>query len=258
MNLSYHNQIMGSYNREFHKQFEQLAYTSAQEVVAILRQFLRPASVIDVGCGTATWLSVWREHGVEDVFGVDGDYVNPEWLKIPKDRFMAFDLNCPLKLERTFELASTLEVAEHIPPEHADQFVDSMVRLSPVVLFSAAIPHQGGVFHVNEQWQAYWAERFARRDYLAVDCVRPRVWTNKAVSVAYRQNILLYVRRDALARNAALRREHEMTRDGQLSSAHPESYLEKVRALEGDISFKRALKALPRAFVLAVRRRLEV
>jgi hypothetical protein len=112
------------------------------------------------------------------------------------------------------------------------------------------------LFHVNEQWQTYWAERFARHSYLAVDCVRPRVWANEAVSVAYRQNILLYVRRDYLAQNEALRREYEMTRQGQLSIAHPESYLGKVKALDADIPFKRALKALPRAFVRAVRRRI--
>jgi hypothetical protein len=63
-----------------------------------------------------------------------------------------------------------------------------------VVLFSAAIPHQGGTAHLNEQWQAYWAAFFAQHGYVAVDCIRPRIYGNAKVEWWYRQNILIYCR----------------------------------------------------------------
>jgi SAM-dependent methyltransferase len=248
---------MPAYDEQFHKQIEGSSYGSAKAVIGILSPMLRPASVVDVGCGTGTWLSVWGEHGVDDVLGIDGDYVDRAWLKIPHDRFMARDLNEPLSLGRTFDLAMTLEVAEHIAPERADQFVASMARLAPVVLFSAAIPHQGGVHHVNEQWPGYWAGRFERHGYLAVDCVRPRIWGDDNVSVAYRQNILLFVRNDVLDRNDALRRERDTTRADQLTVVHPASYLGMVNRMNADIPLRRLVGALPRSAWVALQRRLK-
>jgi hypothetical protein len=63
---------------------------------------------------------------------------------------------------RTFDLAICLEVAEHLPPEAAEGFIDSLTRLAPVVLFSAAITFQVGNQHLNGQWPDYWATLFRR------------------------------------------------------------------------------------------------
>ena len=70
-----------------------------------------------------------------------------------------------------------LEVAEHIPPECADIFVESLTwGLAPVIMFSAAVPGQGGTLHLNEQWPAYWASKFAQHGYVLIDCLRPQLW----------------------------------------------------------------------------------
>ncbi len=153
--------------------------------------------MIDVGCGQGTWLSVFAEYGATDVNGIDGDYVDRDRLEIPADRFHGQDLSRPLAVERTFDLAVSLEVAEHLPEVACDGFVESLTRLAPVVLFSAAAPYQGGQNHVNEQWPEYWAERFARHGYLPVDCLRRRVWANPDVEWWYAQNALLFVARPA-------------------------------------------------------------
>jgi 2-polyprenyl-3-methyl-5-hydroxy-6-metoxy-1,4-benzoquinol methylase len=100
--------------------------------------------VLDIGCGTGVWLAAWRASGVESIVGIDGDTVNPNWLHIPKDCFHALDLTKPVHLYQpgqVFDLAMSPEVAEHIPAEYAEQFLDSLVRHAPVILFSAAIPH---------------------------------------------------------------------------------------------------------------------
>ena len=93
-----------------------------------------------------------------------------------------------------------LEVAEHLPPDSADALVESLTRLAPFVLFSAAIPLQGGWHHINEQWPEYWAEKFLARGFVAVDCFRPRIWTDDRVQRYYRQNLLLLVRKDHISK----------------------------------------------------------
>src|SRR5205085_11975533 len=109
------------------------------------------------------------------------------------DRFRAIDLREPFELPRTFDLAVSLEVAEHLPASSASAFVESLTRLAPAVLFSAAVPHQGGWNHLNEQWPQYWAEIFARHGFFPVDCLRERFWDRPNVRWWYAQNMVLYL-----------------------------------------------------------------
>jgi SAM-dependent methyltransferase len=150
------------------------------------------SSVLDVGCGVGTWLQVFAENGVTDYLGIDGDYVDRRVLQIPADRFRSMDLRQELDVGRRFDLACSLEVAEHLPSSIAGSLIGALVKAAPLVLFSAATPGQGGTHHINEQWQSYWVEHFARFGYLAVDCIRPRVTGNQDVEWWYQQNILLF------------------------------------------------------------------
>lgn len=167
---------------------------SAEIVLPPVFGICTPTSVVDVGCGVGAWLRVARSLGARDVLGIDGDHVPLGMLEVAADEFRAADLARPLPhLGRRFDLALSLEVAEHLPVERSDGFVGDLCALSDVVLFSAAIPHQGGQDHVNEQWPSEWANRFARMGYQAFDVVRPIVWSNSEVEYWYRQNAVLYV-----------------------------------------------------------------
>jgi len=148
---------------------------------------------VDVGCGAGKFAAEFLRQGVRKVVAVDGSYVDPGKLMIDRAHFVARDLERPLDLEGTFDLAVSLEVAEHLTKERAAGFVADLVSLAPVVLFSAAVPGQGGTNHINEQWQGYWLDLFAARGYRAVDCIRPRIWKDRRVEVWYRQNIIMYV-----------------------------------------------------------------
>lgn len=202
---------------------------SAREVVPLVLELIQPEHVIDVGCGVGTWLSVFTELGVEDILGLDGDHVDRKMLEIPKERFVAFDLRKPLRLSRQFDLVVSLEVAEHLPKECAESFVDSLARLGPVILFSAAIPLQGGINHLNEQWPDYWVEHFEQKGYEVIDSIRKRIWQNDKVEWWYAQNILMFAKRDYLERNLLLKSEWENTIPSQLSVVHPRKYLDMVR-----------------------------
>ena len=201
---------------------------SAEAVVPLVLGRVGVNSVVDVGCGTGTWLSVFRRHGVEDIVGIDGDHVDRRELEVPPDCFVPFDLTQRLHLDRSFELVVSLEVAEHLPTQCAETFVKSLISLGPIVLFSAAIPFQGGVHHVNEQWPAYWAGLFDQEGYIAVDCLRRTLWMDDHIDWWYAQNILLYVRKKDLDYYPSLKTDIEQTGGVPQSIVHPKKYLEVV------------------------------
>ncbi len=237
------------YDKNFFRALQEGSLRSARQIVPLLIDLVHPASVLDVGCGNGTWLSIFVEHGVTELLGVDGDYVKREMLLIPREWFVAHDLSVPLNLGRSFDLALSLEVAEHLAAEAASTLVDSLARHAPVVLFSAAIPFQGGEHHVNEQWPEYWAKRFEDRGYLPVDCLRSRVWMNDEVDWWYAQNILVFAQPDYINARPALRRAFDRTDPKALSIVHPRNYLSKV---EQRLS-KNSWGPLSRAFALGSR-----
>ena len=187
------------YSRDFYGWQRSGSYRSASRVVPLVRELLDVKSVCDVGCGIGTWLRCWRENGVEDVLGLDGDYVDREQLMIPAERFQPTDLRQPFRYERHFDLATSLEVAEHLPRDRAEGFVSDLTSLAPVILFSAAVPGQGGTDHINERWQNYWAELFDRNGFATFDVIRPKIWNDSDVEYWYRQNTLLFCNRNNIA-----------------------------------------------------------
>lgn len=159
--------MISPYSPEFYEYQSQGSLRSAEEVVPIVLEFIRPGSVIDIGCGVGTWLSVFKRHGVPEVLGIDGTYVDTRILRISASEFLPRDVSQKVHVHRKFDLAMSLEVAEHLDAPAAPRFVESLTALAPVVLFSAAIPHQGGAHHVNEQWPDYWEEHFRRHGFVA-------------------------------------------------------------------------------------------
>jgi SAM-dependent methyltransferase len=231
-----------TYKEQFFESLRDGARESARAVVPIVLQLVRPTSVVDVGCGDGTWLSVFRELGVGDLLGLDGEYVHRGLLQIAGDQFRAVDLTKPLRVERSFDLAVSLEVGEHLPARYASDFVASLTTLAPAVLFSAAIPFQRGIHHVNEQWPDYWAALFNRQDYLPIDCIRTKIWDDDRVEWWYAQNTILFARADLIENDAILRREHESTNRHQLRLVHPRKYLEEGGLREASYCLVAALR----------------
>jgi SAM-dependent methyltransferase len=191
-------QQMSSYDQSFFEYVNASARAAAGRIVPLLQQQLAPDSVLDVGCGQGAWLAVWHSHGVHDLCGVDGSYVDRSRLLFAPERFYAHDLRQPFDLGRRFSLVQCLEVAEHLPPGCAESLLDSLIRHGEVIVFSAAPPGQGGHEHVNERSYEYWRALFLDRGYLAVDYLRPRILSDPAIDRWYRYNTLLYVSRDAM------------------------------------------------------------
>jgi SAM-dependent methyltransferase len=203
---------------------------SAQRILGLVFERFRPGSLLDVGCGLGTWLAVARELGVADVRGVDGEWLDPSLLEIEPALAERRDLERGFDLGRRFDLVACLEVAEHLDAAAADSIIASLVAHGDVVLFSAAIPFQGGHHHVNEQFADYWAERFSRHGYRALDFIRPQIWTERGVHWWLRQNILVFAHERALERHAGLQREAGAAR--MLSVVLPEVYLDRMRSAQ--------------------------
>jgi SAM-dependent methyltransferase len=182
----------------FFNYIESGATASAKVVVDVLRSALHPKSVLDVGCGRGAWLSVWKDAGTE-VLGVDGDYVERDSLLIEPGEFLAKDISRPFDLSRQFDMVQCLEVAEHVEEENGVTLVQNLAAHGNVILFSAAVPGQGGENHVNEKPLEYWREKFASCGLVPFDYVRPLVKNDKRVEPWYRYNTILYVRRSLIA-----------------------------------------------------------
>ena len=214
-----------SYEDNFFAFHSDDSFNSAKEVIPVVLQFIKPASVIDIGCGIGNWLFNWKELGVIDVLGVDGSYVKKENMIIDKNNFISADLEKVFSIDRKFDLVTSLEVAEHIRPESAEKFIASLCNLGDVIVFSAAIPGQDGTLHYNEQYPDYWIEKFAKHNFKPYDCIRELIWNNDKVSPWYRQNVLFFV-------NDAVKDSHPLITVHQkkvLPLVHPEIYRSRVR-----------------------------
>lgn len=184
------------YSNAFYDYIERGARTSAQAMISVMQPQLNATSVLDLGSGRGVWLSEWITAGVQDVAGVDGAYVDQDRLAIPREQFHAADLTKPFDLGRKFDLAQSLEVGEHLPEAASEGLVASLTAHADRVLFSAAVPGQGGEFHVNEKPLSFWQDLFAARGYTAFDYARPRLRQAEGVEPWYRYNTVLYANAD--------------------------------------------------------------
>lgn len=143
---------------------------------------IKEASILDVGCGEGFLTEYFRSQGCE-AYGVDGDNL-PGVDEV-------IDLTQPLGFVG-YDFTFCLEVGEHLPDSAAETLVDSLCSAAPVVVFSAAIPFQGGPGHINEQWPDYWVEKFARRGFGGTGALRYKIWGDQSIEPWYRQNLLVF------------------------------------------------------------------
>ena len=186
--------MIDRYDHRFFDYIAQGSMESARIVVPLIRQWLPVHSVLDVGCGRGAWLKIWRECGVEQVIGLDGDYVDTATLLIPPENFRAANVDRPFALDRRFDLVTCLEVAEHLSPDIAGSLVRCLGDHADYVLFSAAVPGQGGANHINEQPYGYWKKQFESVGFTMLDCIRPAILNDARVKRWYRYNLFLFVR----------------------------------------------------------------
>lgn len=189
--------VTTEYNAGFYDSVDATSSRSAQVVVPLVMDLVSPTSVVDVGCGRGTWLAEFAAQGVDTLLGLDSHHVDQDSMAIDRKNFRVVDLSKPFALEEKFDLAACLEVAEHLPVRMSRTLVRQLTSAAPAVLFSAAIPGQGGTRHINEQWHWYWHAIFAEFSYDCFDVIRASTFSNREVAAWFRQNIFIYAARDS-------------------------------------------------------------
>lgn len=230
------------YSTRYYERLKEDSNASARVVVPIVHELFKPTSVVDVGCGSGTWAKAYADAGA-DVLGIDGSEVQLDQLLIPETKFRREDLSKPFRLDRRFDLVNCLEVAEHLDAGRADGFVKDLSQLGDVIVFSAAVPGQGGTHHVNEQWPSYWIPKFDALGFQPLDCLRHRIWQNPEVAWWYIQNAFVFVRRTKIANypEALL-----AVRDMPFDLVHPRAYMRATVPSEmSPRMIKEVLRALP-------------
>jgi SAM-dependent methyltransferase len=210
---------VSNYSPEFYAGVISGMQQSAARVVPLVVERLQPKSVIDLGCGRGAWVKAFLERGVEKVVGVDGPWAPQAGLLVPEANFQCADLERDLPDLGRFDCGVSLEVAEHLSVQAGRRLVAYLTSRCDVVVFSAAIPGQGGTDHITERWQTYWVSIFAEHGYAPATWLRDAIWSDPQVEPWYSQNVLVF----SNASDAAAQRPI-----GNLDVVHPRMYQMKL------------------------------
>ncbi|MEW4925031.1 class I SAM-dependent methyltransferase [Algibacter sp. 2305UL17-15] len=213
------------------------------QIVPEIIKIVKPKSVVDVGCGTGTFLHCFKQSGIEEVLGIDGPWANKELLHkhLSPEEFKEIDLNKEeFNLNKKFDLVLSLEVANHLEEKQADTFIENLVNSGKIILFSAAVPFQGGDYQINFQWLSYWEKKFLKHDYVVHDVLRPLFWNNPKIFCWYKQNMVLVAPKDFEFENKTLQSVPKEMRDivhyelhTMLNSSRLYTVFRKLRSLLG-------------------------
>lgn len=221
--------LASHYGGDFYRGHDEI-YRMARRYVDFLCSALNPRSVVDVGCGHGVWLKAFKDAGAQKVVGFDGPWNKQDDMVDQSIIFHGVDLNVPItkKHKDKYDLAMSIEVAEHLEETSAKSFVGSMVQLSDVVMFGAAYIKQGGANHINEQRHTYWAKIFIENNFVPYDLFRPVFWGSD-IHWWYQQNTFLYVNRGSeIIQKLSDAGHHPMRNIAFMDCIHPALYEGRV------------------------------
>jgi SAM-dependent methyltransferase len=204
---------------------------SAREVIPMIHSIFNINNAIDLGCRNGEWLLALKEKGCGYVIGVDIQPPN-ELLLINVANYIQFDLSNIFINNMKYDIAISLEVAEHIPKEFEKNIITSLINLSDIILFSAAIPCGGGEGHINEQPQSYWAKMFITLGYTPID-LRPLIWGNDNIRYWYRQNMVLYIRNEKV-QSYKLLKCYIVNDITTLDIIHPKTFYDRIKRIKNE------------------------
>tara|TARA_Y100001968_G_scaffold269324_1_gene260090 strand:- start:49 stop:846 length:798 start_codon:yes stop_codon:yes gene_type:complete len=182
------------YDENFYKRQIHGSLESAKEYSKYLSNLFNLKSVIDFGCGRGTWLKGFEQIGINKLVGLDGSWNNQGKILSKKIIFKPIDLNKEIKIEEKFDLALSLEVAEHLKPTSSELFIKSITSSSDLIMFGAAFSGQPGTNHINTRPHSFWANIFADYSFKVYDIFRPKFCGNNKIKPWYQQNTFLYVK----------------------------------------------------------------
>jgi hypothetical protein len=187
---------------------------NARKCLRLLPPDMPFTSVVDFGCGIGGWLYAAKEKGAKSILGIEGDYIRQAQTLIPQDLIETRDLTAyNFDWKKSFDVAMTIEVAEHLPEKSADTFCKLLTDASDTIIFSAARVGQTGLGHINEQPLGYWVTKFWRLGYVPLELFRPYIADDKGIYPWLRMNLIMFVSYGTFLRTPSLRRFARPLRD---------------------------------------------
>ncbi|MCK1735279.1 hypothetical protein IVA79_15175 [Bradyrhizobium sp. 138] len=245
------------YSTGYYDGISNVSKRSAEAMLPKIFEYVQPKSWVEIGSGTGSWTKTAMELGVSDCVAVDGPWVKDSELLIPSKNFVKHDLTKPLTLNRKFDLALSLEVAEHLDERFADTIVQTLTLHADSIVFGAAIPMQGGTQHINEQWPNYWISKFADHGFECIDFVRPSLWQDDRAAPFYIQNTFIFLKigsKPELATKLRAAVSQMFSNSCNLAFVHPRQYL-GIATMEA-ISARLMLRQGPKVLAARVLGRL--
>lgn len=177
---------------------EPYARRSVPQMAQSIVETFSPASVIDVGCGSGALLVALRKLGVRHLLGLDCADAGLDIARARSLDVRKFDITAErwTSADR-FDVAVSMETAEHLPESASDRYVELLCSLAPVVVFTAARPGQGGIGHLNEQPPEYWTELFKAHGFQLAEKTAAdwqSAWTAAGVANFYTRNLMVFQR----------------------------------------------------------------
>lgn len=142
-------------------------------LAALVLRVCAPRSIVDLGCGDGRLLAAIRALDTNvETLGIDS---SPAALSRARSRGVPVELWSLWSWRHSdeerlaariagFDVAVSLETAEHLPPWSGSSFTRILTH-ARIVIFSAAQPGQGGTVHMNERSLGYWRGRFAAQGF---------------------------------------------------------------------------------------------
>jgi glycosyltransferase involved in cell wall biosynthesis len=133
----------------------------ADRLATWIKDEINPSTIIDIGCGPGIYVHSLRDVGINaNGIDIDDRILHDPYLFKADILEYAQDDREPTW---TSDLVLCLEVAEHIDPQYSDMIVRSVCKaINPggILIWTAALPGQGGTGHVNCRPKSYWRTKF--------------------------------------------------------------------------------------------------
>lgn len=181
------------YSKNYYSRHANGSLNSANRILSLLSEFIHPNSVADIGCGTGTWGFTAEKIWGAQIFAFDRHRYDDCDMYISAEKYFQCDLRQKTRLGR-YDLAICVEVIEHIDQNYEDIVIDNLCACSDTLLFSGALPFQGGTGHINERPFSYWLEKFNMRGYTMIQDIRWSIWDQSDIEIWYRNNIMFLMK----------------------------------------------------------------
>jgi hypothetical protein len=148
------------YTTAFHKAIENDEIPQAGRLGVYIKRYIAPNCFYDFGCSTGIYL---KEVQINQptIHSIGFEFSEDAVKNAVCPNVVQKDLTVPLELTYVPNtLGLCLEVLEHIDDAHWKPVLENITNLCDRVIFSAAVPGQGGTGHINCRPKIDWIKRF--------------------------------------------------------------------------------------------------